>query len=401
MDKGAKHWQIAQNIVAVLLTLLVVCYAIVNLVVQWPSFVYAMDSSWDFDSTVGQLDRVANGQAFGQPQAVSWHARLQNLLGKRASHGLQVIRGEDGELNYTNLFPYETYDFSPYAERMRALAGVAEAGGGHLLFLTTTDFHQGSKEQFGAFPIADFKARTDAMLYALQGYGVSYLDSRQVLRDADFNEALYRYKTDPTWTVQAGYEVFTALLGAVYDTFGVALDPQGLHAEADSMVKTVYASGFTGEFGRLSGIPFAGEEDFVLYTPAFETDLTLRTSRYGRETETRGSFEEALLVSSYLDAEDPYQRSMVNAYLGGQAPKRVILNHRAPHGPKVLLIGDGYAATLSAFLATVAGEVHYLWPYDNPFVEDVEAYIRDNGFDLVLMVLSPSNMTAAGFSFLN
>ena len=390
-----------KNIIAILLMVLIVCYSAVNLIMNWSYFEYAIDSGWDFESRTKQLDTVANGQGVGHDWVMDQYSEVQNLLEKKVSNGFQVLRDSDGELNYINFFPYETYDFQHYGERLHEVAEVTEENGGKFLFISAANLSQGMLDSQSEFPVADFKARTDALFYYLQGYGVSYLDSRLVLKKSGIDESLLRYKTDSRWTVEASFEVLKGTLQKIREAFDLELDPQGTYLEDESFERTVYSNSFSGEFARLAGIPFAGKEDFTLYTPTFQTDFTVTTSHFNQEVTAHGSFEEVLVANEILTEENPYYRNMFYAYLGGQAPRRVITNNINPESPKILLIGDEYAAPYAALMAPLAGELHYIWPYDNPSVDDLEAYIEENDFDYVFMVLAPTSMTPTGFHILD
>lgn len=387
-----------KSVAAASLMLLLLGYALCNLAVNWPYFRFAVESGWDAASRMERLNSVVNAQAAGQEALLSAFAHGENLLGKRVSGDLQIWRDEEGFSHYINFFPYESYDYTHYALRLSALQAIAEEGGGRLLFLAATNSPRKQREE--TFPIADFGARSDAMMYFLQGLGVPCLDSRDILAEIGFDEGSYRYRSDARWRVEACFAVFSGLLAELRES-GLDLDPEGFYADADNYYAAEYPGGFSGDFARQAGIPFTGMDDFTLYIPAFDTDFSVETTQYGVTRRLRGDFAETLLQSAYLEAEEPYARNLFRAYFGGQAPLRVITNHLAPKGPKILLIGDDYSAPLAAFLAPLAGELHYVWPYAHPLVQDIEGYMAARDFDLVLVEVSPHNMTAEGLAILD
>lgn len=392
MDKAERKWERAKSITALLLTAVLLCFAAGNLVAQQPWFRFAADEGWDFVSRLSAANDVANGHVLGQEWFLDAYAGLERLQGRHSSGDFEVVRGKGGVLDYTSFFPYETNDFDYYGQRMLTLSRLAEENGGHFMFLNTTDLRH---DDYGDLPAANLASRNNAMIYTLQGYGVPYLDARTVANGMDA-----RYQTSAMWTTESSFKVFGAVMQQVYSTFGLSLDTGRFYTSSDSYMRITYPDYFAGELGRQAGIPFAGLEDFALYLPAFSTDFSMLVAHHNQEATVRGSFEDVLVAGGSLTDANPYLRGIESIYLGGQAPRRVITNHNCPTGAKVLIIGDGYALPLASFMAPAVKELHLLWPYENPRVDDLASYIRDNKFDLVLMMLSPNNMTAAGMGIL-
>ena len=105
-----------------------------------------------------------------------------------------------------------------------------------------------------------------------------------------------------------------------------------------------------------------------------------------------------------MEQSDPYANNPYNVYLTSLYSYRRIRNETNPNRPKLLIIGDTYMLPVASFLATAAGEVHLLWPYGVPDMdEDVENlldYIEKYDFDHVIISMSPGSMYEGGFNFL-
>lgn len=269
-----------------------------------------------------------------------------------------------------------------------------------MLFINPIDRSIGAKRGDSGFPLEDNKYRYDAIDYFLQGFDIPYLNLNDMLTaETDAPQDL-RYRTDSRWTVQASFDAFCKIVEAVDKTTGINLDPDGQYTTLSNYQQTFYAQQFLGDMGRRAGAPFAGFDDFTLIVPHFRTSLTLTTNYLDREATVSGDFSETMLMSEYLTVEDDYERTMYAAYLGGNAAQRIIQNELNPDGPKVLVIGDTYMAPIVTFLACAAGEVYYLWQYENPVVRDLEDYLMAEQFDIVLIGIASSVMREGGFGFL-
>lgn len=393
MDKKSKYWRCVQRISAVVIGLCVLAYAGANLIYQIPYLQYAVDSGWNPAAELNVLKSVTQGRALGTEWAMNAYGEALNLLDKQESGGFEIIRSANGTLNYTDLFPFSTYDYETQAVRIQRLRKATKDN--RLLFVTAIDLSTDDQADYGAIPAASYQRRSDAIIYYLQGLGVELLDARTLLS----NENAHRYKTDTHWRIEDCFTVFDAMIDTL-EAQGLALDPQGFYTNAQNYLTPYYAERFTGRFGQHTGIPFSGAEDFQFYLPAFPTDLALTASHYGHDKTVRGTFEDVIVNKQLLEEENDYERRMYNVYFGSDAPIRTIVNHAQPAGAKILIVGDTYMAPVVALMSLVAGETHYLWLYDNPLVEDLEAYIKAEDFDAVLIGMSSLSMGEGGYLFL-
>lgn len=397
MDKESSFSSRLCRISTVVVAMLLAVYVLANLLFQVPFSQYAVDGAWNFASVLDRVKSVVNGRVLGQEVYMDTYASLEKHMNKQESGGFQVVRGENDELIYTDFFPFDTYEYYQYAMAMKQLDDITEEDA--FLFINGIDLYNGPEDNYGIIPVANLQRRTDALNYYLQGYGVNYLDSRDFLFGVGA-EGNVRFKTDVHWTIDASFDVFSGILSRLKSDHGLDLDPSGFYGNKDNYMQIKYPRRFAGNLGQRTGIPFSGYDDFTLYTPAFPTDFTMTTSHFGRTKTEQGSFDAVFIDKQLLEANSVYERRMYEAYMGGQAPLRVIANHNKPDGVKVLLIGDTYMVPIASFMATVAGELHFLWTYENPFVEDLEAYIKTGKFDAVLIGMSSLSIRDDSFKYL-
>lgn len=393
--------KITRKIFAVILIAAWASYALLNFFERAPYLSAKFQRGWSIASKLQEIVNTANGTVLYHETLQDAYGRLTNLLGKQTSNNFTVVKGDNQELSYTNFYRYETYShYDAPALQMRELNTAAKKQGATLLYLNCLDLYNDGNDVYGKFPVSNFNSRADAFLYDLHGYGVDYLDAREVLAKSKLTEQEYRYKTEPHWTVQAAFEVYLGLLEKL-NKQGGKINKNAQFAKKDSFLQTVYPQGYVGKIGKSTGVTFSGYDDFTLIVPRFATDLTISYLERDKKPSKRGNFSEVLLEKRFIDAENIYERDMYSAYLSEGYPYRKIQNNLNPTGPKILVIGDSYMLPVTTFLATAASEVYMLWPYGLPESKaSMIEYIEDNEFDHIIVGMSPMSLYTNGFNFL-
>lgn len=377
-------------------------YALLNLVSTGP---YLLSAYQRTPGGTGQRllasAEAANGKVLLQSNLQDVVGELRLRLGKKTIKDFSLVQGEDGQLIYTNYYPYETYaDYDAYAQKMQQLSIAAHRQGASFLYLNCISLFSEEANSFGDLPVNDLNPRSDTFLYYLTGYGVDTLDARTVLKNSDLDPSAYRYKTEPHWTTQACFEVFTAVVDTL-KARGSSIDPDGFYTDSANYRRDVYAQGYLGKLGKMAGATYAGYDDFMLITPTYETDFTISHSLVDDEDDIRGEFGETILDPHWMSAENIYDNDMYCLYLSEVYSYRKITNHLNTDGPRILVVGDSYMLPVTAFLATAASEVHLLSPYNLPDnTESLLAYLEEYDFDHVLVGLNPGTLYNTGWTFL-
>ena len=393
----------AQRIFAIVFIVAWIGFAAVNLVVQAPTLETGIRRGWDFESRLENIKQTANGSFIGHNifQDINGH---KNLLIDRqmvsVGRNTFIIRGAEGYLYYFNNYPYETYDFTTQALQLKEVQNLVEEKGGTLLFVNCPDLYiEGFSES--EIPVSNMNPRSNAFLYSLQGQDVPSIDARKILADSELLQSEYRYKTEPHWTTQAGFEIYFALLDWMEEQGSTIGDN---YTNRNNYSQTMYQNVFSGQMGKQVGIPYAGHEDFVLIKPDFDTSFTLSYHEKSLIPSSEGDFTSVLLEQKWMNQESPYQNNMYNTYLTSLFPFRQVSNNLNQDGPKILLIGDSYMLPVASLLSTATSELCLLWPYGLPEMdEDVETlldFIEINDFDHVIVGMSPGSMHEGGFNFL-
>lgn len=310
------------------------------------------------------------------------HARLQGMLGKTESGGLDVIATREGGFVRGRAATWSSYSVEQFAIALHRLQGALEERGldARVIYISAHPQEgRDSTQPIRAFPLPDGEALMETALYYLRAYEVDYLDPLG-------RSALSTYKTDPLWTTEASFAAAQALVDKLNSQYGAGIDPGCL--DTGHFKRTTYRNALLGSLGMRAGEPFTGREDFTAITPSYETSFTY-TARGAEETTARGSFEETLFHSQHLEPLDPYTYSAYASYMdGGAAYHRVIVNHHKTGGPKVLFLHDGSGLPFAAFAALGFGETHLYWPElapgDRAF--DPVEYVAAHGIEYVFFL---------------
>ena len=190
-----------------------------------------------------------------------------------------------------------------------------------------------------------------------------WIDVDSALR-AHAGEEIY-YRLDHHWTSLGAYYGYAALMEAM------GLEPVPL----ESYTKTTVSENFNGTTFSTSGVRWMPPDRIDIYVP--EEGVTV-TAWNGTQSQPG-----VLYDWSRLEEKDQY-----SFFLGGNKPLAVV---ETPHtdAPKLLVIRDSYADSLTPFLTAHFSEIHLFDPRYNK--TSVEQYVRDNDIDQVLVLYSVAN----------
>lgn len=395
-----RRLKFSQRFFVLLLLLLWGGYAVLNGLDSAPSLASAYRRGWGFVNKLGTVVETANGQFLYQQKFQELAGYARRALNFQTAKGFSIAKGENGQLDYTNFYPYEIHEYEEPAIRMSLLKRAAEEQGASFLYLNCIDIFNEDENAFGDIPMNNLNHRSNAFLYALQGYGIEYMDVRKVLMASGLAPSLYSYRTEPHWTVEACFEVYAALVGRLNEQGG-HIDPEGFYTSPYSFKRIEYPASYLGKIGKIVGAPYSGYDDFTLMLPAYETDFTMSFEEY-RNRMVRGDFASVLLDTRWVERDDPYENDAYCTYLTEVYPYRKIVNNKMPDGAKVLVLGDSFMLPVTAFLATAVQEVHLLSPYSLPYGADtLITYLEENDFDHVVIGFNPGTLNDAGFRFLD
>ncbi len=201
---------------------------------------------------------------------------------------------------------------------------------------------------------------SDAFLEQLKNHRVNNLDLRipfrNYLKEGLTQEDLF-YNTDHHWTIPAALKATGVIAKTLDEHFDFSIGDK-IYNENNYIFQTQKDS-FIGSMGRRVGLLYGGKDDFTLVLPKFSTDIQLWETDYGVTTDSRGPFNESVLVKENL--EDPELTANRYAAYHGDNEELVFINHRIHQG-KILIIKDSFGVPIYSFLSLGVHEVRALDP---------------------------------------
>ena len=228
----------------------------------------------------------------------------------------------------------------------------------------------------------------DRFLAMLEDQGLSILDLRVSFREyrkQGISQQDLFFNTDHHWTIPAALKATETIAKTLADKYDVPIDP-ATFAE-DRFQMTTQENSFIGSMGRRVGKIYGGVDRFTLVVPRFETDIQLWETDYGVTTQSRGSFEDAVLVKEYL--EDPEMTANRYAAYHGDNEELVFINHTIPHG-KILIIKDSFGVPVYSFLSLGVHEVRALDP--RLYKGSISQYAKDYEPDVVIFLYNVDSL---------
>ena len=286
---------------------------------------------------------------------IQLYGGFQRLTGRRVVEdmvaGNSVARLSTGALNFVDLqstgavgetVPGNAAATADFADELAGL-GIP------YLYLCAPQKLQRGEELLPAGVEEGGNASADAFLAVLEERGTDYLDLRPLFEATDDYDSWF-FRTDHHWTPEAAFYAWQYLTEQV-DV--LATDPA--LTDPANWERTVLEGFFLGSQGKRVGSLYAGTDDFTLYSPKFDTDLTYTCPFYGLDR--TGPFNESVCFPERVEQKDWFNGNPYTYYAGGDYPLATITNHEAPDGSRVVLLRDSFACAITPFLALSCSEL--------------------------------------------
>ena len=191
------------------------------------------------------------------------------------------------------------------------------------------------------------------------------------------------YKTDHHWTAETGLYVCGLLGETLNSLYDYAIDTSVFDLE--NYTVTLLEDYWLGSLGRKSSNLYCELEDFTLYIPNYETELTVYRSN--TNFTYYGSIQKTLFNYAYLNGS--YQTLNFNAYMFygfGDMAYISVENHDLDDGSHVLLLKNSYSDCMIPYLTTA---FQYLDVIDLRYYDgSLEAIIEDIDPDTIVVLYS-------------
>ncbi len=333
----------------------------------------------------------------GKHGFVDAYGYVQLLLGKEEEGNFEVVKDREGKLHYT-YFAEGIKDTGEYARRAGRLRRMLKAEGTELLYVMPPDkFIAGHTQLSAGLPYHMANETADDFLRRLEGEDVDALDLRKDLTDSGMELSRVFYRTDHHWRTETAFWAASRFCDWMGEAYGEDIDPEGYYKEPSHYHFITYKNAFLGSMGRKAGRLYAGTDDFTLIFPKFSTDYRYRGSHSGNRA-ISGRFEEVLIDWAALQGgENSFDADFYGAYLYGNPGFTHIENRGRQDGPDICLVKDSFAVPFAAFVSLRCRTVDLIDPraYEGDYTE----VLKNGGYDYVILMFSPQNLTEEFFSF--
>ena len=321
-------------------------------------------------------------QLYGGVQRLSGRRMIQDMVA-----GNTVAKLSTGALNFVNLGTAGQVDQEAVGRRAQATAELAaklEVRGIHYLYIAAPQKIQRGAELLPRGLEESGNATCDAYLAELDRLGVDYLDLRPVFESNGIYSNWF-FRTDHHWKPEAAFFAWQYLSGELdlrygYETPSILTNPNNWSTR-------VLDDFFLGSQGKRVGSLYAGVDDFTIYTPKFDTNLTYTNS--DGSFDSSGPFAQSVCFHERVEERDWFNGNPYTYYSGGDYAMATMVNHNNPKGPKVVLLRESFSCALAPFLALSCSE---LTTIDlRYFSGDLMDTIRELEPDLVLTLYTASS----------
>ncbi len=331
-------------------------------------------------------------------KALTAYGNIEKILEKKESKNLNYVKDEEGYIYYSAAYIQPDENVLDYATRIRRLKEFAEKKGTKCMVVSFPQKNWQKTEAGIGLHIANYNYLQDEFLFNLMYGRVDSLDLRNAFNEMQADKNRLYYKTDSSLTTYGSFIAFAALLDELEHRYDFKLDPHGYYRNLENYKITEYKKCFLGNLGDDTGLGFAELEDFQLYILQDQhryiwQRLSKENSKYTKE----GMGVKTLFDMSSLKAENVYNADFMDVFMDSDDALDVVKNMDNKEGLKVLCIRDENFSPLGVFLAPMCSELHLI-SADTSLV-DIEDYVSDNNFDLVLVGISSKNIKEESFKY--
>jgi hypothetical protein len=172
----------------------------------------ANGNKWKSLSTlVANLSNTMSDAVFAKYTYIEAYGYLQKLLDKKEINNFEVVKADDGSLDYT-YFTTGPNKVDTLVKRMERLQADAKKYGSQVLYVMTPDKYITGRTEFErGIPYNYANETADTFLTDLKNKGINTLDFRELMKeDGKYTEDSF-YKTDHHWKVQTAFWAFTKI----------------------------------------------------------------------------------------------------------------------------------------------------------------------------------------------
>ena len=320
---------------------------------------------------------------------VNLNGAIRNVLHQQEMN--YITKLDNGRLMQVfNEAPDESV-IEKHADNTLRLQEFLEQRGIPLLFVTPPYGVSPYDPQLPAGVTDYSNAYSDLHLKYLRERGIDTLDLREELHRDGIDQYDMMYKTDHHWNTDAGFYAFGKIADWLVKKTGCYIDPR--IADISQYERSVYPEHHLGMYGQRTGKYFGGIDDFVLYTPKFNSLI----QKVG--TEETGTLEAVFLDKAPLEDADHTSRYTYDEVLGGlPVDSYEYICHTSGNDMNLLVISDSFFKAIAPYLIMGFSDVTYVH-YSETAIYTEASFLDAHQYDAVILLYDPGIIDGSGTPF--
>ncbi len=364
-----------------------------------------LENTNDITEAINDADTLMTENVAERYKLIETYGFVTRLLGKNEVNGFEYVRDKNGYLSLGN-FWNEVYDTDEKALALNVEEFYEDLKKKNIEMMFVSFPQKVSDDWtdgYSGIPYDDYSYRTNMFMIQMRKYGITNIDMNKVLENSGLSYDEMFFKTDHHWTSKAAFYGFQAIVDKI-EEMGIDIDPDNYYRNLDNYEQIHYDDMMLGSSGRSVGMTYAGgAEDFDLYyinsDKVYDYSIDDRGTMEGDISQTLIDFN--IPESIKNNSENIYKRSLYDMYMRGISEimsVAAIDNYGEEDDPRILMITDSYASPIATWLSPMCSRLDFLWASKNS-AEEIEKYIEENDYDLVIVGLYPNDMNESFIHF--
>lgn len=386
-----------KQITAALFIVILFVFSIFNIISNfstlWSSFFgEKAQKETSITGYIKNVESAVNENIIGRYGFIETYGALHVILNKKEENNYEEVLDNDGVLYNTYFAEGLNGELDDVVRSVKKIRDISVDSGSHFFVTAMPDkFLTGITNMQDGYPYNNNNENLDYYLKSLNSSGIDTIDLRIPLLQSGEKEPQLFFKTDHHWNPQTAFKAYQYFVRSMEKTCSITLDPTGFYTDEKNYNFIQYPQQYLGSQGRKTGIIYSGLDDFTLVYPKFDTRVKFSIPSYGITTE--GRVEDAMIDLSVLSSnKNLYEKDFYGMYMYGVSyPFGTVKNEYNPKGPKILFIRDSFSCTLLTYFAPLCGQMDVIWP--EYYKDSIKDLIEKGGYDYVVMMLYPGNLT--------
>ena len=312
-----------------------------------------------------------------QPVSLDIFSLTQRALGKHEARNFEVLKSDDDALYLGgNKDVLDVDKLEKVATQCKAVYDATNEYGGHFIYVQVPFKNVGVVKELADYS-SDITEESESYVDNLiRQKGIPVLDLRE------YEECKEYYRTDHHWTVQSAFNASGIIANEIQRIYGIDLVGHEYYADMNNYESVSYNNSFLGSIGIKVGRFFAGKDDFVIYKPKFDTDITFVHKDKKKPFEYAGDFWETFVDQKML--EDSSYNNKYDANMHGAYVESIIRNNLAQNNYRGLLVTHSYGRAMAQYMSLDYSELRYLDPQKGRYNDNILEYVREYKPDVVI-----------------